>query len=299
MPIKLSLAAAPLAPLLAYYALGGQDDPYWMQYTQVVHVIPPPSAPGFLIGLGGLLPLAIAGWRRWQAEGGAATLPAWALAAVLALYAPGIQYSGRFALGLVVPVAAFAAVGLESWLLPAYRARRGWASAGEAAHGSATLRRVVLLLLAPSTLMSWLLLFKGPLTQPTFPFYLPEADVRAAVWLGEQAGTGDLVLAYYPIGNYLPRVYAGKVFMGQAHFTTDLDDKLALYDAFWDGTLSSEARTALLSDWGITHVFAGSFEGPAEQLEGLPGLTLQYEEDGVRVYEVGEAERSRSLMSGD
>lgn len=297
--IKLGLAAAPLAPLLAYYALGGQDDPYWLQYTRVVHVIPPPSPLGLLIGLGGLLPLAVAGWRRWRAEGGAATLPAWALAAVLALYAPGIQYSGRFALGLVVPVAALAAVGLESWLLPAFRAWRKGSGDEEAARGSATLRRVVLLLLAPSTLMSWLLLFKGPLTQPTFPFYLPEADVRAAAWLGERAGTADLVLAYYPLGNYLPRVYDGKVFMGQAHFTTDLEEKLALYDAFWDGTLSPEARAAFLGDWGITHVFAGSFEGPPERLEGMPGLTLRYEVDGVRVYEVREIDRSRSLTGGN
>jgi hypothetical protein len=263
-----------------------------------VHVIPPPPALGLIIGLGGLLPLTIAGWRRWRAERGPATLPIWGLATLVALYAPTVDYSGRFALGLVVPIAALAAVGLESWLLPALRARRQ-GSRRQAVDGTPRMRRIVLILLAPSTLMSLLLLFKGPLVQPAFPFYLPQPDVKAAAWLGERASADDLVLAYYPMGNYLPQVYPGKVFMGQAHFTTDLASKLQLYEAFWDGTAEPAEQAAFLRDWGITHVFAGTYEGSAARLAAVPGLSLKYEAEGVSIYEVGLPELTSSTGHPD
>lgn len=274
------LVAVSLLPLLVYYGWGGGDDPYWQRYTRHDHVIPPPPPAGVLIGFGVLGLLAIIGalwwWRRRQTP----LVPLWALAQVAALYTPGVAYSGRFALGLSIPVATLAAVGLEAVLLPAA------ARLGRLSLSPASLRRMSLYLLVPSTAVMFLLLVKGPQVQPGFPYYLPTADVQAAEWLGTVADESSVTLAYYPLGNYLPAVYPGKVFLGQADYTTDLEQKLQLFELFWSGGMDADAQRAFLDDWQIDYLFAGTFEAPYVKAEPPANADIVYDENGVKIYAV-------------
>jgi len=276
----------PLIPFLYYYAFWDNGDPYWERYVQVDNVIHPPAFWAAVIGLGFLTPLAIAGACYWIKQKHTALLPIWVAVNFLALYLPFIQFSGRFGLGMLIPIATLAAVGLETIVLP-WLARTKFFVAFSRLTPTpyASLRRVSILLLIPSVLMAILLLAKGPLVHKGFPYYWPEADVRAAKWLGERSDVSDLTLSYYPMGNYLPQVYSGKVFMGQQFITTDLDNKLELFERFWDGSMSEEERQSFLTQWDIKYIFSGSFEEPYRN-GTVPLGSMIYQEDDIEIYQL-------------
>jgi hypothetical protein len=279
-----AIVVIPLLPLLVYYAFWTNGDQYWTRYTQVDHVIAAPPPVGVVIGLGGIGLLAFVGGRWWLKRGFTTLVPVWALVNLAVLYLPFVSFSGRFALGLMVPVATLAAVGLEAVILPAKLHPRFLPRFSPVP--AATKRRIILILLMPSTLMAVLLFIKGPMLQKGFPYYLPKADVAAANWLGEHTDESAIVMAYYPMGNYLPRVYPGKVFVGQLDFTTDLAGKLALFEQFWGGSLTKTEQQSFLEEWGITHLFSGSYEKPfiADNIT-LSGQVV-YQENGVLIYQM-------------
>jgi hypothetical protein len=274
----------PLLPLLGYYAFGANGDPFWIQYTQVDHVISAPPFWGLLVGLGGVGILAVIGSWWWWKKKRPLLIPLWAIVQIGLLYFPGLQFTARFGLGLTIPAATMAAVGLENVLLP-FLARKIPNERIKRLTPTpyATTRRVILILLVPSTLMSMLLFVQSPRWQPEFPFYLPAADVIAAEWLGGEVDETAVTLTYYPLGNYLPRVYDGKVFMGQLDYTTNLDEKVQLYEQFWIG-MTPDQQTQFLTEWGITHIIAGTYDAPFTQ-NGI-GIddALIYEKDGIRIW---------------
>lgn len=276
----------PLLPLLIYYLFGANGDPYWIQYTQVDHVIPPPPFWGLLIGLGGVGLLALIGSRQWWQEKRPLLVPIWAVVQIGLLYFPGLQFTGRFGLGLGIPIATLAAVGLENKLLP-YLSKRVTSPRIKKLTPTpyATARRVILILLVPSTMMSILLFVQGPRWQQDFPYYLPAADVAAAEWLGGMVGETAVTLTYYPIGNYLPRVYDGKVFMGQLDYTTNLDEKVVLLEQFWT-EMAAEQQEQFLEKWRITHVLASSFDKPFIKNKAHFSGNLIYEKDGIKIWEI-------------
>ena len=112
--------------------------------------------------------------------------------------------------------------------------------------------------------------------------------MTAANWLAEQLTADDLVLAYYPIGNYLPAVTPGRVFVGQFFLTSDYEGKLALAEQFWQ-TDDAGWQARFLDEWAITYVFQGTFEqalGP-DQAEPPPGRVV-YQRDGIIIYQIGD-----------
>jgi hypothetical protein len=179
-----------------------------------------------------------------------------------------------------------AAVGLENGLLPSLAKNLNSQFIKKlTATPYTTARRIVLILLVPSTLMSILLLVQGPRWQQAFPYYLPAADVAAMAWLGRQVDETAVTLTYYPAGNYLPRVYPGKVFMGQLDYTTNLDEKIALYEQFW-ATMTPAQRRQFLAEWGITHVLVGSYDAPFVPNPSVPEGSLIYERDAIKIWEI-------------
>lgn len=281
----------PLTLLLGYYAISANQDPYFAQYARVDHVIPPPTLLALLVGLGFLGVMALFGVKRWVKDGRTWLVPLWIGANLLLLYLPIVRFSGRFALGLIVPVATLAAYGLEKVILP-------WLQEGGfygrfsryTTTPEASLRRLFLFLVIPSTILLPLLLARNALDIPDFPLYLSRSEVDAANWLAEQSDSGQLVLAYYPMGNYLPRVFSGKVFLGQLDFTTDLDDKLSDVEQFWREDTSNEWRSAFLQEWGIDYIYQGQYENSLRQGNVIPPGKIAFQNDQVIIYqtEIGD-----------
>lgn len=90
-----------------------------------------------------------------------------------------------------------------------------------------------------------------------------------------------------PIGKFSSKSLPREIFLGQLDFTHELDQKLVLFEQFWDPEKSTLDRLAFLDEWGITHVFSGTYEASfqSEPLS-LPGEVV-YERDGITIIEVG------------
>lgn len=277
----------PLTIMLIYYTILANQDPYFADYARFEHIIPPPPLPAAVIGMGFLGLFALAGLKSWFARGNAWLVPIWAGAGLLLLYVPIIQFSGRFALGLMVPLATLAAWGVEEVVLPRLAARpfynrfSNWTPTPYA-----SLRRIFYILVFPSTIIMSFLLVKTAVTTPDFPTYLPQSETTAAQWLAKQTNEDDLILAHYPMGNYLPRHISGKVFVGQFDYTTGFQEKLALVERFWQHDTTGEWRLDLIETWGIDYIYAGHYENGLTQTTIIPPGQLIYDADGVKIYQV-------------
>jgi hypothetical protein len=105
-------------------------------------------------------------------------------------------------------------------------------------------------------------------------------------WLSQHVTEDDIVLADYPIGNYLPRLIKGKVFLGQLDFTTDLDGKLTQLSTFWHEDTSAEWRAAFLEEWGIDYIYQGTYEQQLTDGDIIVPGTVIYEHEGIVIYRV-------------
>ena len=282
-----ALVLAPLALLTYYYGVTSRSDPYWDLIFVANNVTPPPPIGGVLIGFGLIGVLAALGAWRWLRHASNWLVPIWMIVNLIALYLP-VAFSGRFAFGLIIPVATLAAVGLEQVVLPWLQRTRffeRFARVTPTPYDS--LRRIVILLTLPTTLMVVLSTLRTVAVQRDFPYYLPAGETQAAQWLADYTQKTDLILAYYPIGNYLPRVIDGKTFLGHKFLTVHLDDKLEKLEQFWNEDTSPEWRMAFLREWGITHIYQGQYERGLMVGEVIPPGEIVYHREGVTIYKVG------------
>ena len=130
-------------------------------------------------------------------------------------------------------------------------------------------------------------LVKNVSAQPDFPFYLPKSEIQAMEWLAEQTDPQtDLVLAYYPTGNYFPVLSDTRVFMGQFFMTVNFDEKLRQVEHFWQDDTSDSWRQAFLTEWHITYIYQGRYENALHQDRFSPPGLLVYDQAGVKIYRV-------------
>lgn len=274
----LGLPFLPLLPFVYYYFIVATRDPQWATYANETHIIAPPPPLGLLLGLGLLALLALAGLRRWLGDRQEKLVLIWLTSALLALYLPLVLYRGRFTLGLIAPVATLAAYGWETAVFP-------WLRQKSPTLRPASLRRMIIWLVIPSTVLSWLFFWQSLSLNKEFPNYLPTADIAAAQWLAANTDPGqDLILAYYPIGNFFPTLSDTPVFLGQFFWTPDFDGKLTQIEQFWNPETSDEWRVQFLDQWRITYIVQGSFEqGLAADTIQPPGR-LVYDTANIRIY---------------
>jgi hypothetical protein len=279
---------APLVPLLFYYGYWVNRDPAWASYVNSgLNEISPPPLLGLVIGFGLMGLLAVIGLRRWLKSGQTLFVPIWLVVNLILMYVPVVQYSGRFTLGLIVPVGTLAAYGLEAVLLPWLRERPFYQRFGQLTPTPYdSLRRVFLLLTMPAALMVILFLAQNVTLIKDFPNYLPDEELEAAQWLAENSTEGDVVLAYYPIGNYLPSVADSRVFAGQFFLTLDFENKTTQVEQFWDEGTADSWRDSFLQEWGITYIYEGRYEQQIRQGSVQPPGDIVYEAGGVKIYRV-------------
>lgn len=277
----------PLLLLLIYYNVIAYQDPFFAAYAQNEHIIPAPPPVALLAGLGLLAVLAILGTRRWFGQSLTWLVPIWAVANVIILYLPIIAFTGRFLLGLLVPVATMAGFGLETAVLPTIQQHKIYNTFSRLSPTpDATLRRIFFLFIVPAVLIVPLIIARSAAATPDFPTYIPQTEAAAMQWLSQHVSEEDVVLADYPTGNYLPRLIRGKVFLGQLDFTTDLDGKLTQLNTFWHEDTPVEWRSAFLEEWGIDYIYQGSYERQIMRGEVIPPGEIVYDRDGIFIYRV-------------
>lgn len=285
-----ALILLPLILLLFYYMFWANRDPRWAAYVQNETHIPAPPALGLIFGLGLLGVLAVIGLITWVRRKREPLVPIWWLTTLALMYVPIVEYGERFTLGLMVPTGTLAAYGLETTLLPWLR-RRGVsrALARFSPTPFQTLRRVIILLAVPSTIMASLILVQNAVLRTDFPNYMPLSELEAMEWLAGQTDPGDIVLAYYPAGNFYPAISDARVFVGQFFWTPQFEEKVASVEKFWSPETSEEWRRQFLDRWQIDYVYHGLYESRlADDRDIAIPADVVHQRGGVTIYGVRE-----------
>jgi hypothetical protein len=202
-------------------------------------------------------------------------LVAWAAINGLALYIP-FNLQRRFSLGLFVPLAALAGIGLARTLgAPGRR-------------GGLTLA-LILLLSLPSNV---LVVGAGLATAASGSPLVTETSGEAAAyaWLGDHAAHGAVVLSATETGIRLPAQAPVTVIAGHPFETPDFESRAETVQMVFGGETSDAAVSELLASWRVDYVFYGPYE---KQLGPKPNWLADYEpvfqSGGVTVYSVGPA----------
>ena len=271
---RLSLGGAVvLAPMLLfvfYYGFWAYRDALWALTHVQDNLIPPPSLLGLTLSLGLIGLMALIGAWRWWRDRCESLVLVWVTVQFAMLTLP-VAYAGRFLLALIVPVGTLAAYGLEQAILPWLWRVGGapfWSCLSATPYD--TIRRLILILTLPSTLLAVLMLTQVAAVRPDYPLFLPEADARAVAWLARHTTTDDLVLAYYPVGNSLPGHAPARVFLGHTYLTLDMEEKLALTETFWQLETTTLWREQFLTELGITLIYAGIYEQALGEANVVP-----------------------------
>ena len=264
-------AALASAPIVAYSAWVFTTDPVYATWAAQNRILSPHPF-HYLAAYGVLLLLAALGARNaWREERLGWLALAWAGVVPALVYLP-FNLQRRLVEGVQVPLSLLAAVGILGL---------GWRRE--------RLRVVLVVLLVGSSLTNVMLVAGNCLSlrgQPA-PVYRDAGEVAALEWLGERVEPGDVVLAAYETGNYLPARVGARAFVGHGPESVRADEKKALVARFFDSATGDGYRRDLLAEYGVDWVFWG----PAERRLGgftgqAPYLTQVYNAGGYAVFEV-------------
>jgi hypothetical protein len=276
--------------LLVFAYLLANTDPVWREYiSSSVNDAGPPPPLGVLIGLGIPGALALAGLRNWLKSGQTLIVPVWIVVNVALMYFPQVGHGGRFAMGFIIPVGTLAAFGLEKSVIPfLLKSQRfsNYCADHSREEVVEVIRRMTLIVSAPSSLMVFLLMIQSVTIRRDLPNYMPISEREAAAWLAEQTTEEDLVLSYYPVSNYLPAVGNTHVFAGQFFLTPDFDYRLELVEQYLNENTADSWRRKLIRDWGITHVYVGRYEKEVMVGNITPEGKAIYKNGDITIYKV-------------
>ena len=242
--------------------------------------IEPPNLLGLISGYGLILFFALYGTRSLGNQVNQNLLLIWIILNLLCLYLP-VSFSGRFVLGLFIPLSLVAALGIEKIV----KIRLNWKSS-KMLKSPDSLRKILVILTVPSTFLLLFWTVSSAQSNPNYPYYLPKREVIALKWLADHTTEEDLIFADYPISNFIPRYSPARVFLGHLNLTINLKEKISLQQKFWDSTTDPAWRSKLIEDWGITYLYVGKFEiAHYDQSFPLPG-ELVYDQNGITIFKL-------------
>jgi len=300
--------ALPLAMLLLNRFILAKEPRWGDVVSRLNFATPEPFRLG--MGLGASFIVAVLtfdGFLRTRRPSGERMAKAWVLTVLILAYVPYINWRWHLLNGIQVPLAVLATQGLRRTvfrqILLRRRARRRvpcrprglWAPPGlVAAMG-------VMLVACCLSTANLFLSYRHQAAVVEAPTYLPTTELAAMNWMDRQIPREALVLASYPVGNYVPRLAGQRVFIGEDMLTNELDarqrDIRLFYSKDWDDT----NREKLLHRFGIDYVYYGPDEQELGSYDpdGAEFLTRVYDHGGIRIFEVkGRVATARAADTG-
>lgn len=264
------------APLVAYslWATSSANPIFeaWMSQN----VTPSPEIWKYLVAFGPLLALALVGlwgqWHRLSIEH--IFLIGWLVAIVLLLYAP-LSLQRRFSMGITVPLAVFAGIGLWRVVFPAVAKR--WHT---------MLVIIVLSLTAPSTIMALAIPLVGA-RQPSedYYFYTSGDELQMLSWLQGHADPRDAVVLASPQVSLILPIHGLRVVYGHPFETIHAQEREKSVIDFYSGKDCS-----VIEREGVRYVVVGQRErdlAAGSTSCPIPGKQVFSTPDGeIEVYEV-------------
>lgn len=202
----------------------------------------------------------------------------WAISGLLLLYAP-FELQRRFMMGLYIPLAGLAVIGLAS-LAERIQKRMSF------------LFLLVFLLSLPTNLLVLLAAQRGAQTRDP-QIYLTRGERMALTWIEENTAPADLILASPQMGLFIPAYTGRRVIYGHPFETVNAEVKKELVSQ-WFGEDRTSNSTAVFGTKSQDFLYQQHinyiFLGPREQaLGGLPydlSLTEVYAADHVMIFKV-------------
>jgi hypothetical protein len=267
------------APFLLYDAWVYMVNPALRAWS-AQNLTPSPPPWDYALSYGVMLLLALVGgvWALRRGRDVDLLLVVWVGADLILLYLP-IPLQRRLVLGLHLPLAILASLGLSRSILPRLRAGRKALTAGIL--GFSALTNVFLLLGASLAA-----------AQHDPRLYLSADEGRALAWMRDHLPPDAVVLAAPQTGLFIPAWAGQRVVYGHQFETINAEKKKAQVEAFFRGT-----DDALLHDYGVSYVFVGPRERTLGNGAPPDDWQIAFACDGVAVYQSPLAHRLTSTTS--
>jgi hypothetical protein len=275
-----------LAPPMAYYALQFNSHPVWRSFLSQ-DIVPSPPLWFYMAGYGIIFLLALPGaWdvlrRRDEQQ---VMLVVWPVAILLISYLPFFGQR-RMIFGGIIPLAALAAIGLVTIVVPRIqRSRLGDTLAMRGYSRERLGGMIIALSVALSTTSNLLLVAGSTLSAASGAPDLtqPAAVEEAIAWLGQHSAPGDVILSSYRVGNIIPGRIGRRVVWGHWDETAFYDEKEADVIALFDAATPDAKRRVILQRYGVDYMFYG----PAERALGdFDPLSVPYLKPSVSIGDV-------------
>jgi hypothetical protein len=193
----------------------------------------------------------------------------WSLAGIALIYFP-FNLQRRFALGIFIPIAILAIVGISALA----KSRRGFTNGFVLVMGFSLLTN---LLLVPSSVLaaksnnSLLVLSKG--------------ESQALDWIEDSTPRNTVILASPEMSLFIPAYTGRRVIYGHPFETVDAAMNEQLVTHFYSGIWDANEAADFVAQSGVCYILMG----PREQAIGDPAYlqtaSLIYDKDDVRIYE--------------
>ena len=261
-----SVAGAITLPLALYTFWVTQADPVLREWT-TQNLTPSPPVWDYALGYGLILALAVPGAiaavrRRSDVD---LLLLAWIGVTAILLYAP-FALQRRFSLGLHIPLAILAAIGLV-----------------RVAKGRKLVMGLTIAATSLSTVLILVLALGGGLTHDARLFVSAD-EALAMDWLKGNSARDAVVLASPEMGLFIPAWAGRRVVYGHPFETVDAErTKARVQDFFAAGTDGAQRQT-MLHEWRVALVFVGPRERKLGLSSGAPGRPV-YQNATVAIYQ--------------
>ena len=270
------LAAVALGalPMLAYSWGAIRQHPVLAEWNQQ-NLTPSPPLIEVMLGYGLVMVLAIVGVVLGKARSRPSSrlLITWAILGFVMLYLP-ISLQRRLMLGLFVPMAALAGLGIQA-IAP-------------------TRRRFALILVAVIVLSipSHLVVLGSGMTAVSrgeAGLVLANSDQELLEWIELNISEGSLILAGLDTGNRLPAYSNTRVLYGHPFETPHSNDQEALVRKLWGWSGDPMLGLQALRDSGVEYAFYGDEEKNLGSPSWLPLVEFAHREGGSELYKVPES----------
>lgn len=246
--------------------------------AQNILLSPPPMA--YILGYGLIIVLAVIYAEKLlktNLDTPHKLLIVWILVTALLLYAP-VNFQRRLVEGLHIPLGILATGGLLFWV--------------QKYKENISNQIIVFAILLLSTTSIFMVYTDFRMINEdkidSYYYHINPAEVEAVTWLSTQTTSKDIVLSNWYLGNIIPGLTGGKVYLGHKIQTVDWDGKNKALDSFVQNTDPTTSQKFLV-DNSITYIFLGKNDILLKngfKPENYPSLKSVYEKEGVTIYRV-------------
>jgi hypothetical protein len=243
----------PAVPVALYYFMVVMYNPAMSEWNS--QNVTPTSDPltmalGFGIPLLLALPGIYRGVRRFELDGDRLML-LWLVCMIAAMYLP-TNVQRRFAVGMMIPIAYFAARAIEDSWLPRISRR---------------LRRPLFAVLFPLIAISQLMMLFLPIIPALTGFpqlavgvFLQRDYASTFAWLDQQVTQQSVVMASPVVSAWIPGWTGARVVYGHPYETLEAEAKRDQVESWYRAEAGSPECSALLEQYNVRYVLFGAQE---------------------------------------